>query len=59
MSGTWSTPAAWPAGWYQDAQDAGALRYWDGQDWTMHTAPAVGAFPGAALPELPDFDLAS
>lgn len=29
------------AGWYQDS--AGALRYWDGNQWTGHTAPAQKA----------------
>ena len=28
-----------PAGWYDDAADAGAIRYWDGSTWTPHTAP--------------------
>ncbi len=26
-----------PAGWYPDQQ--GTMRYWDGQQWTGHTAP--------------------
>jgi hypothetical protein len=30
-----------PAGWYPDTQDATKLRYWNGQRWTDHTAPAV------------------
>jgi hypothetical protein len=28
------------AGWYADPQDADRLRFWDGQLWTEHTAPA-------------------
>jgi hypothetical protein len=28
------------AGWYPDSRDASHLRYWDGQTWTEHTAPA-------------------
>lgn len=27
------------AGWYDDPQDAGSLRYWDGVTWTEHTSP--------------------
>jgi hypothetical protein len=29
-----------PPGWYPDAQ--GQQRYWDGNQWTEHTAPATG-----------------
>jgi hypothetical protein len=29
------------AGWYDDGQ--GAVRWWDGQQWTEHTQPAAGA----------------
>lgn len=32
-------PPAVPAGWYPDAADAVLLRYWDGVQWTEHTAP--------------------
>lgn len=28
-----------PAGWYPDAFAPGFLRYWDGTQWTSHTAP--------------------
>lgn len=28
------------AGWYPDPQMAGTQRYWDGQQWTGHVAPA-------------------
>lgn len=29
-----------PAGWYPDPDVADQQRYWDGADWTEHTAPA-------------------
>jgi hypothetical protein len=44
-----------PAGWYDDGR--GALRYWDGTQWTEHTAPlAPAADQGAtaAYPATPD-----
>ncbi|MET2010165.1 DUF2510 domain-containing protein [Microbacterium chocolatum] len=28
-----------PAAWYPDPHDSGAQRYWDGAQWTSHTAP--------------------
>lgn len=28
------------AGWYPDPFGSGQLRYWDGSDWSSHTAPA-------------------
>src|SRR4051812_12828079 len=30
-----------PAGWYPDPSTAGQQRYWDGQAWTEHRAPAT------------------
>jgi hypothetical protein len=33
-------PAA-PSGWYADNRDPALLRWWDGQQWTEHTAPAL------------------
>lgn len=41
-----------PAAWYPDPHDSGAQRYWDGAQWTAHTAPASadGASAGAAAP---------
>src|SRR5690348_7050208 len=36
------TVAPVPAGWYQDHQDAGLLRWWDGAQWTAHTQPRPG-----------------
>ena len=35
-----------PAGWHPDPESPGILRYWDGQAWTNHRAPA----PTAAAP---------
>jgi uncharacterized protein (AIM24 family) len=32
-----------PANWYPDPQDASLQRYWDGERWTEHTAPAAAA----------------
>lgn len=34
--------------WYPDPSGAPALRYWDGQQWTGHYAPAVPAVQPAA-----------
>lgn len=34
------------AGWYDDPQDPGALRYWDGVEWTNHTSPKQRPNPG-------------
>ena len=28
-----------PAGWHPDPRNLNGLRYWDGNDWTDHTAP--------------------
>lgn len=39
--------AAAPAGWYPDG--TGGQRYWDGSDWTDHTAPGADA-TGATAP---------
>lgn len=38
-----------PAGWYPDNTNDQQLRYWDGHQWTEHTAP-LGATPPAAAP---------
>ncbi len=35
------TDGGHPAGWYADYRDTGALRWWDGRQWTEHTHPAV------------------
>ncbi len=37
-----------PAGWYPTPE--GNQRYWDGSDWTSHTAPGVGAGPPGVAP---------
>lgn len=34
-----STP---PSGWYPDPESSSRQRYWDGSQWTEHTAPAAG-----------------
>ena len=40
-----------PAGWYDDGR--GALRYWDGTQWTEHTAPLAPAADQAATAAYP------
>lgn len=35
-----------PAGWYPDTTEPSQLRYWDGDAWTQHTAPADVPPPG-------------
>ena len=37
-------------GWYPHPTEAGLLRYWDGQQWTPHTAPVAAATPSARQP---------
>ena len=32
-----------PPGWYPDHSNPSLQRWWDGRDWTAHTAPAVAA----------------
>jgi hypothetical protein len=46
-------------GWYPDPQDERVLRWWDGQQWTVHTHPAVqqapqrdGVFPSPQATQL-------
>jgi len=34
---------SYPAGWYQDPQSPGLLRYWNGSAWTEHTSPTAPA----------------
>ncbi len=36
-----------PAGWYPTPD--GNQRYWDGSDWTAHTAPGIGNAPPGSL----------
>ena len=38
-----------PPGWYPDAQVPGQIRYWDGGQWTTHTAPAAPSEPRPAI----------
>jgi hypothetical protein len=40
-----------PAGWYDDGR--GALRYWDGTQWTEHTAPLAPAADQSATAAYP------
>ena len=43
-----------PPGWYEDPVDAGGpLRWWDGTQWTEHTAP-TGRNPQAAIERAPE-----
>lgn len=37
-----------PAGWYDDPEHAGMLRYWDGNEWTTHRAPGSMSRPATA-----------
>ncbi|QGG94980.1 DUF2510 domain-containing protein [Actinomarinicola tropica] len=37
-----------PAGWYPDPNAEGTQRYWDGAQWTEHTAPLVATTPADA-----------
>ncbi len=47
-----TTPATPAPGWYADPEHPGSQRYWDGNAWTQHRAPAaapaivVQAVPG-------------
>jgi Protein of unknown function (DUF2510) len=43
-----------PAGWHPDPQDSTKQRYWDGNQWTQHTAPRY-APPSAAPLSQPAF----
>jgi hypothetical protein len=37
-----------PAGWYSDPSGSGAVRWWDGMQWTEHVQYPQQALPGAA-----------
>ena len=47
------TPQA-PAGWYQDPDGSGLLRWWDGTAWTEHRAGTTAATTVSARPALPE-----
>jgi hypothetical protein len=44
--------SAVPTGWYQDVQNPGGQRYWNGEDWSEYwtpspAEPAVGRTPAS------------
>ena len=41
--GALSPPSSWPPAWYPDPWQEGSVRWWDGREWTFHTAHAVQA----------------
>lgn len=36
------------AGWYDDPQGGGGMRWWDGERWSEHTTPPPGSLPEPA-----------
>ena len=49
-----------PPGWYEDPVQGTLLRWWDGAQWTVHTAPLPqahlpSALPAPALADVSDF----
>ncbi|WP_261898251.1 DUF2510 domain-containing protein [Mycobacterium marinum] len=36
-----------PPGWYREPSDVSMLRYWNGQGWTVHRAPAPPSVPAS------------
>ena len=47
-----SEPHQAPAAWYADPSNITKLRYFDGMNWTEHTAPASPSVPSAAPPPI-------
>jgi Domain of unknown function (DUF4041)/Protein of unknown function (DUF2510)/Meiotically up-regulated gene 113 len=41
-----------PAGWYPDPQSPNSLRYWDGSQWTNHSAPGTPPLAPKAVQSL-------
>jgi len=50
-------PPGPPAGWYPHPDMAATQRYWDGQDWTDHIAPAAPVTPATRPRDYYDDDL--
>lgn len=42
-----------PAGWYPSPEDPTQVRYWDGVQWTQHSAPATAPAPTPVVPSAP------
>ena len=42
-----------PPGWYPDATNGTLVRWWDGQQWTAHTAPTQPSTPMPQAPATP------
>ena len=42
-------PSTVPTGWYQDVQNPGGQRYWNGEDWSEYWTPSP-AKPAVAPP---------
>ncbi len=42
-----------PAGWYPSPEDPTQNRYWDGVQWTQHSAPAAAPAPAPSAPVSP------
>ena len=45
-----SQSSATPPGWYADPTGQAGVRWWDGAQWTAHSAPMPTGGPGAAAP---------
>jgi hypothetical protein len=39
------SPTGVPAGWYPNPENPAQQRYWDGQQWSAHTADATASSP--------------